>query len=59
MVRDLKDKVLSAKRKREKHSAEGTAYAMTQSQGDGEPRELKHKVQFGWSSKGIEYQASS
>lgn len=54
MVRDLKDKVLSAKRKREKHSAEGTAYAMTQSQGDGEPRELKHKVQFGWSSKGIE-----
>lgn len=44
MIADLKDKLISSKRKREEHSAEGTTCAMAQSQGHGDPRELKCKI---------------
>lgn len=51
-MRDLKDSCLS-KQKEVKHSAEGLPYAVAHGQGYGEPRELKHEVQFGWSPERV------
>lgn len=52
MVRDLKDKVTWQRGRGKKESSRGnTQHTTALSQGRGEPRELKHKVQFGWSSE--------
>lgn len=47
-MKDLKDSCLS-KEKEVKHSAEGMPCAMAHGQGCGDPRELKHEVEFCWS----------